>query len=135
MSKDCFYVHTRNVHVSYIAFNKLIKSLKKQWALSKSLKDHSLYRLEYLGLSTRNMSIYFYIFLQTLIRVLSTELCKTMKQNVSSWVFKYLCLSAIYHKYKKISFFFASIEKQHFQCNPNVVCRASYAFSWEAQDL
>ena len=57
MSKDCFYVHTRNVHVSYIAFNKLIKSLKKQWALSKSLKDYSLYRLEYLGLSTRNMSI------------------------------------------------------------------------------
>ena len=57
MSKDCFYVHTRNVHVSYIAFNKLIKSLKKQWALSKSLKDYSLYRLEYLGLSTRNMSV------------------------------------------------------------------------------
>ena len=60
MSKDCFYVHTRNVHVSYIAFNKLIKSLKKQWALSKSLKDYSSYRLEILGLSTRNNSLVYH---------------------------------------------------------------------------
>ena len=61
MSEDCFYVHTRNVHLSYIAFNKLIKYLKKQWALSKSLKDHSLYRLEYLGLSTRNCVFLYFL--------------------------------------------------------------------------